>query len=301
VASYVGLVLTPAGQALENAALRGADQADASSVSEADAALNAITVSSLAVGCVVIGVLGLLRRSVALAAAAVGTVVAGQVLAQTLKRLVLPRPGLVDASPGYTGNSFPSGHTTIALTVLAAGLILMPSRWRGVAMFVVAPWATGIGAYTLTAKWHRFSDTVGAAGIALLVASLAALWLHRRGLVRPVGGPPRRLRIVLVVVPLAVAALVGVALGLFLLVATPDLLAGDEVTDDNVYLALQVLAGAGSAVTALALWWGWHGLEVVPRAAREPTQQKAAAEQRPPDADPGPAPVGEQARPTTTP
>jgi len=268
VLSYVVLVLTPAGQALENAALRGADQADAASVAQADDALDAITVTSLAVGIAVIGVLGLLRRSAALAVAAVGTVVAGQVLAQVLKRVVLPRPGLVEASPAYTGNSFPSGHTTIALTVLAAVLLLTSYRWRGLVVFVVAGWATSIGAYTLTAKWHRFSDTLGAAGIALLVASLAALWLHRRGLVRPVAGPPRRLRVVLVVVPLAATALLGAALGGFLLVATPDLLSGDEVTDDNAYLALQVLAGAGSIATALALWWGWHRLEVVPPAER---------------------------------
>jgi membrane-associated phospholipid phosphatase len=277
VASYAGFVLTATGQALENSALRGADQVSADSLAEADTTLHGITVASLAVACLVIGVVGLLRRSVALAVAAVGVIAAGQVVTQGLKRFVLPRPELVEASPDYTGNSFPSGHTTIALTVLAAVLIVVPARWRGVAMFVVAWWAVGIGAYTLTAKWHRFSDTLGAAGVTLVVASLAALWLHRRGLVRPVEGPPHRWRVVLVVAPLATLAAVSTALGLFLLAAGGDLTARDPVTEYNAYLALQVLAGAGSVVTALALWWSWHRLEVVPARARRPVDAEPAA------------------------
>jgi membrane-associated phospholipid phosphatase len=263
VGSFCGLVLTSTGQALENSALRGADQVSSDSFAEADSTLGAITVGSLALACVVLAVLALLRRSWPLAVAAIGTIGAGQVITQGLKRVVLTRPGLVEASPDYTGNSFPSGHTTIALTVLAAVLMVMPSRWRGVALFVVAGWSVSIGAYTLTAKWHRLSDTLGAAGVTLVVASLAALWLHRRGLVRTVTGRPRPWRVVLVVVPLALLAVTGLVLGVFLLVATPDVLATDPVVEYNVYLALQVLAGAGSAAAVLALWWSWHRLEVV--------------------------------------
>lgn len=265
VASYAGLVLTRTGQALENAALRGADQLDARSVAEADEGLHAITLVSLGVACALVALVGLLRRSWPLAVAAVGTVVAGQVVTQSLKRFVLPRPELVEASPGYTGNSFPSGHTTIALTVLAAALLVATWRARGVVLLVVAPWAVSIGAYTLTAKWHRFSDTLGAAGVTLVVASLAALWLHRRGLVRPVDAPPRRARVVLVVAPLAGLLVVSGGLGTALLAMAPSLLDRSPESDWVAFLALQCLAGAGSAATVLALWWSWHRLEVAPR------------------------------------
>ncbi|MBD7918798.1 phosphatase PAP2 family protein [Cellulomonas sp. Sa3CUA2] len=268
VASYVGLVLTPAGQAVENAALRGADQVAATTRTEADDALAGITVGSLAVACAIIAVVGLLRRSVPLAAAALGTVVVALLVAEALKRVVLTRPALVEASEAYTGNSFPSGHTTIALGVLAATLLLATWRSRGVVMFFVASWAVAIAGYTITAKWHRLSDTLGSAGIVLVVASLAALWLHRRGLVRRVETAGHRARIWLVVVPLALSLLVGVGLGAFLLVATGDLLDQDPVTDDNVFLAFQLLAGSGSVATALALWWSWHRLEVATPARR---------------------------------
>ncbi|MCC2321164.1 phosphatase PAP2 family protein [Cellulomonas xiejunii] len=262
VASYVGLVLTPAGQAVENAALRGADQVGAQARTDSDEALASITVASLAVACAVIAVVGLLRRSIPLATAALGTVVASLLVTEVLKRVVLPRPALVEASAAYTGNSFPSGHTTIALGVLAAALLLATWRSRGVVMFFVASWAVAIAGYTITSKWHRLSDTLGSAGIVLVVASLAALWLHRRGLVRRVETGGHRARIWLVVVPLALSLLVGVGLAAVLLVATGDLLDRDPVTEDNVFLAFQLLAGVGSVATTLALWWSWHRLEV---------------------------------------
>ncbi len=275
--SYSGFVLTATGQAVENSALRGADQVSAASLTAADATLDAITLGSLAVACVVIGIIGLARRSVALAVAAIGTIVAGQVVAQGLKRFVLPRPALVEASTGYAGNSFPSGHTTIALSVLAAALMVSSSRWRGLAMLLVAWWAIGIGAYTLTAKWHRFSDTLGAAGVTLMVASLAALWLHSRGLVRPVDGPPRRWRVLLVVAPLTALAAATSALGLFILAAGGDLQERNPVTEYNAFLALQSLAGSGSILTALAVWWSWHRLEVVPAAEHTSHVRRPAA------------------------
>lgn len=277
VGSYVGLVLTPAGQAVENAALRGADQVAAPERAESDQALAGITVISLAVACVLIVVVALLRRSVQLAAAALGTLVVALLVAEALKRVVLPRPALVEASAGYTGNSFPSGHTAIALGVLAAALLLATWRSRGVVMFVVAGWAVAIAGYTITSKWHRLSDTLGSAGITLVVASLAALWLHRRGLVRRVTTGGHRARVVLVVAPLMASLVVAVGLGGFLLVATGDLLDGDPVTDDNVFLAFQLLAAAGSVATALALWWSWHRLEVVIPARQQPDIVRAAA------------------------
>ncbi|QGQ20927.1 phosphatase PAP2 family protein [Cellulomonas sp. JZ18] len=279
VASYVGLVLTPAGQAVENAALRGADQVGAQERVESDDALAGITVFSLAVACALIALVGLLRRSVALAAAALGTVVVGLLVAEALKRVVLPRPALVEATPGYTGNSFPSGHTAIALGVLAAALLLATWRSRGVVMFFLASWAVAIAGYTITSKWHRLSDTLGSAGITLVVASLAALWLHRRGMVRRVTAGGHRARLVLVVAPLVLSLLATVGLGGALLVLTGDLLDRDPVTDDNVFLAFQLLAVAGSTATALALWWSWHRLEVVTPAPPPPPATAAEATQ----------------------
>jgi hypothetical protein len=86
---YVLAVLTKTGQTIENAALRGADQ---DNVSERDAAWHAlgqITVYSLAAAVIAVAIIGMLRKRWDLTIAAVGVIVAGQLVVQVLKRLVL--------------------------------------------------------------------------------------------------------------------------------------------------------------------------------------------------------------------
>ena len=264
VSAYVLAVLTPAGQALENAALRGADQVREDEVAQASQALGSITVVSLAMAVILVAGVGLLRRRVDLAVAGVAVITLGQIITQGLKRFVLPRPGLVEVTGDYTTNSFPSGHTTIAMTVLFALVIVAPYRWRGLTLLLTLSWAIGIGAYTVTAKWHRFSDTLGADAVALLCACLAAWWLTRRGALRPYTGPARRARAVLAGL-LAAAAVLLLALGLFLWVV-PGLQGVDhsvpnETTDFTTYLGAHTLAAGCSAATALVYWVLWRRVE----------------------------------------
>ncbi|GLY37733.1 hypothetical protein Amsp01_037570 [Amycolatopsis sp. NBRC 101858] len=263
VAVYLLAVWTVPGQALENAALRGADEAAARDQAVADETLGRITVYSLAVAVVLVGVIGLLRRRADLAFAAVGVIVAGQLVTQVLKRYVLPRPSLVPLTGHYADNSLPSGHTAIAMTVLFAALLVVPYRWRGVTLFVLLSWAVGIGAYTVTAKWHRLSDTLAADAIALGLACLASWWLARRGAVRHHDGP-RRIPRVLVVTVAALGGAVFLALGTVLIAAS--LLGGgyDETVRDNawvVYLAASSFASFGSIAAALAFLATWRRLE----------------------------------------
>lgn len=264
VAVYLLAVQTSTGQLLENAALRGADEAGSTDRDAADNALGQITVYSLGAAVVVVGLVGVLRRRFALAVAAVGLIVAGQVITQALKRFVLPRPPLVEVTGHYAHNSLPSGHTTIAMTVLFAALLVVPYRWRGVALFFVLSWAVGIGAYTVTAKWHRLSDTVAADAVSLAVACLASLWLARRGLVRRHDGP-RRIPRVLIVVFTALAGLGFLVLG-GILIGAPLVSQGlaATVADDAwvVYLAANSLASFFSIATALVFLATWRRLEI---------------------------------------
>ncbi len=264
IVSYLLAVWTARGQALENAALRGADQVDSDEFTAASEALGQITVYSLVLAVVLIGLVGLLRKRVDLAVAGVSVIVLGQVITQGLKRFVLPRPELVDVSPDFTQNSFPSGHTTIAMTVLFAIFIVVPRRWRGVAALIVLFWAIGIGAYTTTAKWHRFSDTLGADAVALICACLASWWLMRRGSVRFTTGPVRRSRAILVglltlwtALPLVLG---GILWGVPLLRGW-DVAAPDPTQDYSVYLGAHSLAAGFSGLTALIFWRLWHRLD----------------------------------------
>ncbi|NYD67195.1 phosphatase PAP2 family protein [Agromyces atrinae] len=258
-AIYVAAVLTPLGQQLENAALRGADQQAAETFREASERLGLITVWSLAAATLAVGAIGLLRRKPLLAAVAVGVIVVGQIVTQTLKRFVLPRPELVEVVGDYTGNSFPSGHTTIAMTVLVAVILVVPFRFRGLALLVVMTWATSIGAYTIAAKWHRLSDTLGADMVALGLGCVAALVLVRTGRVVIVD-EKRRLRVVYVVL-IGGLGLLTLGLGLVLGWSAFAFDITDPTIEWNAYLAAAALASAGSIGTALVYWWSWRRLE----------------------------------------
>lgn len=265
ITAYLIAVWTVGGQAGENAALRGADQARASDAAHASSVLGTITVWSLAAAVLLVAAIALVRRRVDLAIAGVGVILLGQVITQSLKRFILPRPPLVHVVGDYAGNSFPSGHTTIAMTVLFALIIVVPYRWRGVTLLLALSWTVGIGAYTVTAKWHRFSDTLGADAVALICACLASWWLARRGDITPYTGRVLRGRVVLAVL-VGAAVFVLLVLGLLLwgipLARGADLSVVSSAQDYTAYLAANTLAAAASGATALAFWGLWHRLEV---------------------------------------
>ena len=267
-ASYVLAVWTRDGQAIENAALRGADQISEQELIAANDALNAITIGSLAAAVVLIAVIALVRRRVDLAIAGVGTVVLGQLITQSLKRFILPRPGLVEVTGDFVHNSFPSGHTTIAMTVLFALILVLPYRWRGLTIFLVWGWAISIGAFTITAKWHRLSDTIGAMGVALLCASLASWWLASRGRVARNTGRAFPGRVVLVVL-IALASVGTVVTGASIWVMGGlrgiDFAVRDDIWEYNAYLGANTVAAGAAGLVLLLFWALWHRLEAVPR------------------------------------
>ena len=257
---YWAAVRTYTGQRVENAALRGSYQINADQVTAADNALATLTVGSLAVAVVILAAIGWVRGGFRLAVVAVAVVGGASAATEVLKRYVLRRPDLVDGPPQWLHNSFPSGHTTVAMAVACATLLVVSWRWRTVAMLIVTTWTVGVGAYTVIARWHRLSDTLGADAIALLAASLGALYLVRRGLVRRVPAdrraPVRTVLVVLAVVYVLGAGAIGVYVGLAGAGQTPG-----DVADFNLYLAAQTLASVGSVLTILLAWWSWHRLE----------------------------------------
>lgn len=260
-AVYWLAVRTSTGQAVENAALYGADQVDPRAFLAARTLLDTITMTSLAAATLLVGVIGLMRRQVSLAAAAMAVILGSQAITQILKYFVLQRPDLVD-SDQYLANTLPSGHTTAAMSVLFATLIVMPYRFRGVAMFFALSWAVGIGAYTVIAQWHRLSDTLAADAVALIVACAASHFLARTDRIRAVvtpGAARYTLRTAFVAAVTVVGA-ASAALGATALLAAlhQDI---DAAAEWRLFLSAQWLAAAGSIFAALLFWWTWHRLE----------------------------------------
>ncbi|KRE26799.1 PA-phosphatase [Mycobacterium sp. Soil538] len=254
---------TSTGQRLEEAALRGANQVDPEVRRVAMHALHTITVTSQLAATALVAVVGLLRRQVWLAVAGVGVILGGQAVTQLLKHHVLSRPDLLAAHNTIVENTVPSGHTTAAMCLLFATLIVVPFRFRGVAMFFTLLWAVGIGAYTVIVQVHRLSDTLVADAVALVVACTAARVLAWTGRIRAVVSP-RPQRYLLRTVFIVIVGLIGAAslvLGAVAMLHAASAYVNDQPTAWRLFLSSQWLAAAGSIAAALLFWWTWYRLE----------------------------------------
>ncbi len=108
-------------------------------------------------------VVALLRRRAREAVGAVFLMAGANLATQVLKHLLLDRPNL-----GVTyalSNSFPSGHTTAAATLVAVLVLVTPRRWRAVVLLVGGLYPLLCGWGTLVDGWHRPSDVLSALAV----------------------------------------------------------------------------------------------------------------------------------------
>lgn len=135
--------------------------------------LSVITVPSVALVLITCVVVAAVRRRVALAVGAATLISGATVTTQILKYQVFER------LPHAGANTLPSGHTTVAVSVCMAAMIVVPIGWR----VFVAPVASGLsaaaGIATIIGSWHRPGDVIAALavctawlGVALIVIFL---------------------------------------------------------------------------------------------------------------------------------
>jgi membrane-associated phospholipid phosphatase len=163
VATYVVAVRTVRGQFLDLLALSGQQVEPQHLVQSANTVLGTISIASVAA--VLIGVIAVsvLRKRRRVGFVTVGIVVGSVGTAELLKRVVLSRPYLARASPSDLSlNTLPSGHSTIAMCVAVALILVVPKRSQFAAAVIGTPYAVGIGIATVVAHWHRPSDVVAA-------------------------------------------------------------------------------------------------------------------------------------------
>jgi len=102
--------------------------------------------------------LAVLRNQVARAAAAVAIVVCSVGSAEALKHGL---PHLGPAIPAGRPPTFPSGHTSIAVSLGLVLVLAAPPVLRPAAAFVGAAYAAGVGLSVILLGWHFPSDVVG--------------------------------------------------------------------------------------------------------------------------------------------
>lgn len=149
------------GQMLDTVALAGNGLGRVRFGGTLNTALDAVSVASLVLVLLVVGLIALLRRRFALAVMAVILVAGSVATTYVLKYYVITRTDLgVDPERAAAGNSLPSGHATAA-AAFAVGLVLvLPKGARGIASLVGATYAAVAGVATLSAGWHRPSDVL---------------------------------------------------------------------------------------------------------------------------------------------
>lgn len=162
-ATYVVAVHTTRGRLLDGASLRGANQNRSRLTTILERLLDVVSVSSLVVAIAVVSVIALLRLRRDLAAAAVAVIVGSNLTTQVLKQWVLSRPdlGILETTPA-TLNSLPSGHSTVAFSVAVALVLVLPPPVRPAAAAAGVAYSSLAGVATLSAGWHRPSDSLAA-------------------------------------------------------------------------------------------------------------------------------------------
>ena len=147
--------------------------------------LSLVSVWSVALVLAACVVLALVRRRMAAAAAAMVLVAGANVTTQVLKYDVLTRPDI-----GFGDvNSLPSGHTTVAVSLALAGVLVAPAAWRSLVALLGSGGATLIGAGTVVGRWHRPGDVVAGVAVCLLWAALALAVLALLRRTRPAVDP----------------------------------------------------------------------------------------------------------------
>jgi membrane-associated phospholipid phosphatase len=179
---YLLAVHTQLGQEWDDRAVLERFAAGKKQVNRAQDVLDAIRVQSLVVVLLVLIAIGFWRRRPWAAASAV-MLFAGTILLAELLKLGLPRPDLsqLEERPVFDGiNTFPSGHATIATSLVLALLLVASARWRPWIAIVGLVFAATVTWGTLAAGWHRPSDAIGGILLATACFAAGASWLLPR-------------------------------------------------------------------------------------------------------------------------
>jgi membrane-associated phospholipid phosphatase len=204
---YRVAVRTRRGQALELIASNGRLIQPPRLQGAAADLLQTISVGSLALVMMVLLGIALVRRQRMVAVTTAVMVLGAELTTEILKRKLLTRPPLLGNGP----NTYPSGHSTVALSVAMAVIFVQAPHHRTLAALVGVPYALAIGTATVVAGWHRPSDVLGAWLVVGAWSFMAVAALRFRS---PMNAEPkpRLLRGLALILVLFVAALGAVTL-----------------------------------------------------------------------------------------
>ncbi len=261
--AYVFFVLTPSGQLVAELILYGRRAGGSRAGDLATGTLDTISLATVTAATLALAGAAVVFDRRRVAVAVVVAIVGANLTTQVFKRM-LERPNLIGEAAQAAGNSFPSGHVTIAASLVLAALLVVPRPLRSPVAVVGAAYVGAIAMSTLAAGWHRLGDSIGAILIALAWTSFAAAALARWSFM-----PRRSWRFGSARPTASLLALVGfiaVMLGAALLGITwidPQLRAGSlESADDarRAFVAGLAVIGGIALIASASLLWALRGV-----------------------------------------
>lgn len=181
VVLYAVAVRTEHGQKFDDKPLAGRAALDPDTVDAAHHVLETVTVGGLAIAAGGLVVIGLVRGRLLLAGSVGVAILGANVTTEYLKHVAFERPNFV-SNTIRLGNTYPSGHTTVAMSLAVGAVLVAPRRLRGTAAVAGGAYAAAMGCAVLLTGWHRPSDAVGAAFVTVgWGAAVAAFLVALRG------------------------------------------------------------------------------------------------------------------------
>ncbi|HEX7536139.1 MAG TPA: phosphatase PAP2 family protein [Dermatophilaceae bacterium] len=160
---------TPRGLRLDRAAM-DAVSSPALTLHRLYDGLDWVSTGSVAVSLVACVMLAAVRRRLDLALGAVVVVGGANLTTQLLKYDVFTGPEL-----GQQPHRFPSGHTTVALSIALAAVIVAPPAWRWTVAIGVSATASLVGVALVLGRWHHPADVIAATFVCVLWAAAGML------------------------------------------------------------------------------------------------------------------------------
>jgi len=161
--SHVALSTAP-GQVLDTILMEGTMRSASQYEAFSTLITGIVSVPVMVAAGIVVALVAAARRRPTLAGRALGAVIGANITTQILKDYILTRPNL-----GVTtgaGNSLPSGHTTVAVTLSLALIVVAPQWFRSPSAWIGWAWTSLMGVSVMMEGWHRPSDVITAALIA---------------------------------------------------------------------------------------------------------------------------------------
>lgn len=192
-ATWVVASQIPAARLSDAAALRGFIGLDKPTVDTfSNVVLALMSPVSCTVFALVLMAVAVHRKRPRLAVAIPVILIGAVVSAEVLKPLLAVPHAFVGVGHQVSEASWPSGHSTAAMTMTLSALLVASPRWRPAVAAVGGVFTLAVGFSTLTLAWHMPSDVIGGFLLAGLWVSSAVAVLSRADRRAAAGLPPRR-------------------------------------------------------------------------------------------------------------